>query len=328
MHAAFRDREPFPPTLTGRDAMKSRGTQTESKVKLEYFFRKGEELPAGIRRILAEQLTRAIQVLNHPGHPLDEAVHEARRCLKRARSVLRLVKFAIPNVYARENGRLRDVGRSLSELRDSHALIQTLEAVGGAPKKRQATADGQRALREAHTFLESRGHQIAKAMDEGGMENAVAQLNQALVDVKKLSFAMVDSLGIQKSLYRSVKRGMKAFAAAQSDGEADKFHDWRKRAKDLRYQLSLFAELHPKLERHSKSAKKLEQLLGDDHNLAILKDLLIEVGNPVADLHSLQKKICRRQSALRDKAKKFGRQLYGEKRKVWKDRLAAIAAES
>src|SRR4051812_6393354 len=93
----------------------------------QYRFGRGENPREAVRRILSEQLNRALEVLSRPGDTLEEAVHEARRCIKRTRSVLRLVRFAIPETYARENRRLRDVGRSLSALRDSHALVETLQ---------------------------------------------------------------------------------------------------------------------------------------------------------------------------------------------------------
>jgi CHAD domain-containing protein len=308
--------------------MKSRAGHGKSKSKLGYCFRAGEELSEAVKRIVAEQLTRALEVLSRPGDSLATVVHEARRCLKRARSVLRLVKFAIPNAYREENARLRDVGRSLSELRDSHAPIQTLEDLEGRRKNRQPNGSRQRVFREAHTFLENRSRQIAKAMDECGMNNSIAQFKAALSHIQRLSFAKVDGPGIRKSLYRSVKRGRKAFDVAQAEDHADNFHEWRKRAKDLRYQLSLFAELHPDLKQYSKSAKKLEQLLGDDHNLAVLTGLLTESQDPDGEPHFLRKQICERQSALRKKARKIGRHLYGEKRNVWMDRFAAITAES
>lgn len=306
--------------------MKSRSPETESKLKVEYCFRTGEELPDAIGRILTEQLNRAVQVLSRPSDSQEGAVHEARRCLKRARSVLRLVKFAIPNTYRRENDRLRDVGRSLSELRDSHALIQTLDDLEGHRKNRRPNGSRERAFQEAHTFLESRGQEIAKAMEKGGMKNSIAQLKTAITHIEKLSLAKVNAPGIAKSLYRSVKRGKQAFAAAQADSHPEKFHDLRKRAKDLRYQLSLFAELRPDLDQYSNSAKELEQFLGDDHNLAVLNDLLREVEDAGGELQILREKISGRQSALREKATKIGGHLYRRK-KVWKDRLAAIAAE-
>lgn len=297
--------------------MSKEALETTSRIEPRYRFEKGEDLRSAIRRIVSEQLSRAAEVLSQPEDSLEAAVHEARRCIKRSRSVLRLVKFAIPKTYARENSRLRDVGRSLSELRDSHALLQTLEELKNNDSEQSAFED-------VHTFLESRGEQIAEAMKKGGMEQSIAGLRNALTHVDKLTYAKVDAPGLTKALYKSVKRGMEAFAAAKEHSEPERFHEWRKRAKDLRYQLSLLSELRPDLQEYSKSAKELEQLLGDDHNLAVLVDLLGEAEHSSGDnLRSLHEKISGRQSALRGKAKKLGKQIYGEKRKIWKRRLAA-----
>jgi CHAD domain-containing protein len=330
MHQAFGDHEPISSAVTGEQGhMSNEALETRSKIEPRYRFEKGEDLRHATGRIVSEQLSRAVQVLSQPEDSLEQAVHEARRCIKRARSVLRLVKFAIPKAYARENSRLRDVGRSLSELRDSHALVQTLDGLKEQEKEGQENESEHRAFEEAHSFLESRGEQIAKAMEKGGMEQSIAGLKNALAHIEKLSYAKVHRQRLTKSLYKSVKRGMAAFAAAEDDPKPEKFHEWRKRAKDLRYQLSLFSKLRPDLQEYSRSAKELEQLLGDDHNLAVLVDLLGQSQKSGAEkLHSLHTKISGRQSALRGKARKIGTKLYGEKRKVWKRRLAATSMDA
>ncbi len=254
--------------------MSAKAEQAKSESKPEYCFRKGEALPDAVRRVLSEQLAQAVQVLSTHGESLEEAVHEARRSIKRVRSVLRLIKPAIPNAYARENRRLRDVGRSLSELRDSHALIQTLDDLEEDRKNGQSKGSRRHAFADARTFLERRGQQIEKKMEQGGMEESVGRLKEALSDLEKLTYAKVNAERISKSIYKTVKRGMEAFAEAENDEEPEKFHEWRKRAKDLRYQLSLLSDLRPDLQPYSKLAKELEQRLGDDHNLAVLNDLL------------------------------------------------------
>jgi CHAD domain-containing protein len=240
--------------------------------------------------------------------------------------VLRLVKFAIPNAYTRENQQLRNVGRWLSDLRDAQALIQTLDELE-EHRKGNTEPSQQRTFTKAHEFLQRREKRIAKAMEKGGMENTVAQLRRASNRVAKLSYDQVDPKGISKSLRKSVNRGRKAFAAAEDDPAPEKFHEWRKRAKDLRFQLSLLANLRPDLQQYSKSAKELEQLLGDDHNLAVLEAVLKETHILRGQLDPIQTAVGRRQNTLRDKAKKIGSDLYGEKRKVWKQRLSASAIE-
>ena len=67
------------------------------------FFREG--VPAGIERIIREQIERAIEELTgQTNNSQDEAVHEARKCFKKIRAVLRLVRDELPQaVYQREN---------------------------------------------------------------------------------------------------------------------------------------------------------------------------------------------------------------------------------
>jgi len=240
-----------------------------------------------------------------------------------------LLRPAIPKTYGRENRRLRNVGRSLSELRDSHALLQTLDDLAEAGEERKPGESRQHAFADARRFLESRGLQIAHTMREGGIEDSISCLRQALDRIGKLSYAKVNAQGISKSIYKTVKRGRKAFSVAENDRDSEQFHEWRKRAKDLRYQLSLLSELRPELELYANLAKELEQRLGDDHNLAVLLALLSGTQtSDGAEFQSLQKKIASRQSALRDQAREIGHTLYGEKPKVWKHRVSASAMEA
>ncbi len=100
--------------------------QDPQKPAVAYSLKSGENLPDGIRRVLKEQLNAAIDELSNPKEPLDRAVHEARKCVKRTRSALRLIRPAITDRFGQENYRLQQVGRQLSALRDAQALIETL----------------------------------------------------------------------------------------------------------------------------------------------------------------------------------------------------------
>ena len=61
--------------------------------------------------------------------------------------------------------------------------------------------------------------------------------------------------------------------AARKSGEPEHFHDWRKRAKDLRYQLEM---LEPRLSSRftelREMAEELAEMLGDLHDLDVLGD--------------------------------------------------------
>jgi CHAD domain-containing protein len=88
--------------------------------------RRSESGTQGLRRILREQIAKALEALG--GTTLsDEAVHSARKELKKARATLQLLRDALGDVvYKRENAALRDAARPLSEVRDAKVLLDTL----------------------------------------------------------------------------------------------------------------------------------------------------------------------------------------------------------
>jgi CHAD domain-containing protein len=63
------------------------------------------------------------------GGNLDEAIHEARKSVKKVRTVLRLMQGDLGNTYREESSFLRDVGRKLSQFRDAGAIIEIFDAL-------------------------------------------------------------------------------------------------------------------------------------------------------------------------------------------------------
>jgi CHAD domain-containing protein len=121
----------------------------------------------------------------------------------------------------------------------------------------------------------------------------------------------------------TLRRGQKAFMQVTADQQPAGFHEWRKRAKDLRYQLTYLHKLWPEvLQGYADSAEELEQTLGDEHNLTVLHDVLKDLGLPKGDAAAMVSVIEKRQSDLRKKALRTGRLLYEETSKDWTRRLA------
>ncbi|MCU1455570.1 MAG: domain containing protein [Acidimicrobiales bacterium] len=88
----------------------------------------GEPTAADLRRVLAEQLDASVTALRVPGGPDADAVHDVRKRLKKARSVLRLGRGDLGAAVARQaNAELREVGQALSAQRDADALVETVD---------------------------------------------------------------------------------------------------------------------------------------------------------------------------------------------------------
>jgi hypothetical protein len=88
-----------------------------------------ESVSKGIRRIARKEIEKAQQELADPRETsTEEVVHGARKRFKRVRAVVRLVREGLgERRYRRENACFRDAARPLSEVRDAHALVQTLD---------------------------------------------------------------------------------------------------------------------------------------------------------------------------------------------------------
>ncbi len=91
----------------------------------------------------------------------------------------------------------------------------------------------------------------------------------------KLRIAAADCQAIGKGLekvYRACRRRMKrAFAA----GDDDTFHRWRIRLKNLYYDLQFLQPIWPtRLHSMAAQLKKIQEKVGDDHDLAVLKAAL------------------------------------------------------
>ena len=96
---------------------------------MTYRLKAKESVPKGIKRIASEQTEKAISELAATDElGIDEAVHQARKRLKKTRAVIRLVRDRLgKKTYKRENSHLRDLGGSLAGLRDAQVRIETLK---------------------------------------------------------------------------------------------------------------------------------------------------------------------------------------------------------
>ncbi|MBC8129586.1 MAG: CHAD domain-containing protein, partial [Rhizobiaceae bacterium] len=100
---------------------------------MSYRIDPGAPLDAETRRVFTEQLDKATAELSAPASgpdgDLHEAIHDARKRLKKLRGLLRLVRPGHERFYRTENERLRDIARTLSAVRDRTALIESLDAL-------------------------------------------------------------------------------------------------------------------------------------------------------------------------------------------------------
>lgn len=99
---------------------------------------------------------------------------------------------------------------------------------------------------------------------------------------------------------------------------------WRKSAKHLRYQVELLKDCWPPpLKAFCGELHRLTDLLGEDHDLAALRQGLAASEVPRDALKALRALIDRRQAELRARAERLGRRLYAERPAAFARRMKA-----
>src|SRR6266480_4832065 len=81
-----------------------------------------EPLPDGLKRVFREQVESALKLCRHPAKERGVTVPEVRKHLKKLRAALRLTVSEVgKSRHAREDRYVREIGRLVSDLRDSEA---------------------------------------------------------------------------------------------------------------------------------------------------------------------------------------------------------------
>jgi CHAD domain-containing protein len=89
---------------------------------MSYRLNEHETMSDGIKRVVLEQIDKALGQLQSTNGSRDDAIHDARVCLKKIRAVLRLVQAELDGgIFRQEDVSYRDAGR-----RRRPAIVRTL----------------------------------------------------------------------------------------------------------------------------------------------------------------------------------------------------------
>lgn len=310
--------------------------------------RPGEPWGGELRRMALRQLDLALEALDRGYEIPDErAVHETRKALKRLRALLRLLESELgATAYARESAALRDAGRALSGARDAEVMLATLDALIERNRDKLAGRGGVIRLRAALLAERSRAREDALG-DPRVRTQVLAELHACRVRIAM--WQLPEDAGpelVEAGLLHLYRQGRKRWRRARS-GKGDRtrlMHQWRKRVKDLRYALEILQPVElprretPKgkhrkrarrrlaaahkdakrLRREAKRADKLGELLGEDHDLAMLAKWIAADHGGVhrrPTRKRILKLIARRRRKLRMRSLHQGERLYGPRPK-------------
>ena len=278
-----------------------------------YCLEVGEPVPEGIARIALGRIDHALDELSGATDSSpEEAVHGARKDMKKLRALLRLVRGEIgEKAFRRELTVFGDAARELAGVRDADVMLATLESL-------ELPASESGPLRQA---LETHKLQTSAGARGQASDAAAGMLTAARERVAGWPLEGGGFEVFEPGLLRIYRQGRRGFRAAHKDPSAERLHEWRKRVKDLWYHCSILeVAWTPVMKAMGDEAHELSDRLGDDHDLAVLVEWAREHGG-AADVSSLERAASERRAGLQADAFALGRRLYADRPPAFVERV-------
>jgi CHAD domain-containing protein len=243
-----------------------------------------ESLRKGLQRVSEKRLQDILEDANHEGLT-TEPVHEIRKIIKSLRATLRLARGAL-SVEARKarNQALRDLAGRFSGPRDAAVVLSAFKKACGESLNGDSAEIHPPWVTQLQKSLTTRASALVPAEGYRDAVEGIRRLKgqilpfQALDDKEnsvKLGFRSEWEQTVEEGLLKTYSQGRRLTRriATMPEPPDEQWHELRKRAKDLGYQLSLFKKLDgvkPLLVR----LDKLGNALGDARDLSLLRDYL------------------------------------------------------
>lgn len=177
-----------------------------------------------LRDYALAELDAAVAALGHRGGRLHAGVHRARKAIRRIRAVLALGAAGLGRAGHRLEGKLRQVNRGMSELRDAHALVETLDRL----LLKNTDHDTRRLLRRSRRAAAKRRARLGRSARRA-VDDARAALKALRSAVAELDWASLTASTLVAALATAERRSMDARIQALSTGTDAEWHRWRRR---------------------------------------------------------------------------------------------------
>jgi CHAD domain-containing protein len=269
-----------------------------------------ESVDQGCKRAVDERLVEAAALARDRTLDADERVHEVRLCLKRARAAVALVAVDVGKPARRADHELREIARALGPLRDRVVAREALAALVRKLGRRGASVVG-----PSSPLGRSLGRALETRSAEARLAKAAVALDRVPRAVGRWRVARgrrAASDGVEDA-YRRARR---AYRRARKSDDFSLFHGWRKAVKRLDYQASLLERRAPALRESEPRLKRLAGMLGELHDLAVLRDVIERVAREVSDgggRDALLGALDERAGLLRRDARALGAALFAER---------------
>ncbi len=272
-----------------------------------------------IQTLMQERINQCRQALQNEKYP-HKAVHQSRKELKKIRAILRLVRLGVgEETYAKTNAYFRDVARKLSAARDASAVLETLYELEERLttyelEERLTTKKDQALLQKIKRHLGAKKAAVTRYQinRQQVLREALQDLGQAEQYVEAIRLNHEDFNAFKPSIRKIYGRCRKGLEHAYAVQTPEAFHQWRKRVKYLRYQIDMLTPVWPQpLTVLEDELHTLSDYLGDDHDLAVLKEQARAMPQrPAQDFTTLFAAMDALKQSLQQAARPLGHKLF------------------
>lgn len=221
-----------------------------------------------LRDYVLAELDRALAQLSSTGSHLHAGVHQGRKSMRRTRATLKLCAASLGRGAEWIDHGLQQANRSLSALRDAHALVQLLERLADKAHDEDTRRVLQRARRLAAT---RRAHAARDLASATAMADARAMLSTLRAATDSLSWHAITPDTLAAGLANSEARAGRAHAHVCRRGKDPDWHAWRRQLRRLSQQRRACAAAGFECEL-STFDKSLAEQLGAMQDLSLLLD--------------------------------------------------------
>lgn len=272
------------------------------------------DLAVALTEIARRQLGKTVRGLTaSPGTAFESVIHEARKGVKKVRAVAALLEQAGAQLPRKDRRRLKSAAKALSRLRDSAAVIESVDRVRRRyPKQLSEEAYG--VLRD--TLVSVRNQRESRAQLDGVVTRAAKRLAKTRRSARHWASPSIQPSNIVDILAASYGRSREAMQHARATRQSATLHRWRKEVKALWYQLRLAKPLIKGADPLVADLKRLETELGHDHNLVVLAATLrgcraLQSMRP--ELRHVEHLAARMRQSLRRRAFALGQRIFARK---------------
>jgi CHAD domain len=240
---------------------------------VSYQFKGCRAVAGQLARIVAREFDKANeQVGGSQIADPAEAVHGARKNVKKIRAVVRLFPRQLEKGRRSPDRQLKTVGHWLSSLRDADATIEMMQAVRDR-YPRLVTPPIFAAVRRG-LLARERGAVIRLRPDRL-LPRVARELRRLARSTPRRIRRVGGYAAMRAGMLRSYRRARTAMAGVRATPEDVRFHLWRRRVKDHWYHVRLLEGLNAHARARARGLKRLETWLGDDHNLVLLRAAIL-----------------------------------------------------